>query len=151
MMKGERESPSLVSNSLWSRGLYSQQNSPGKNTEVGNHSLSRESSQPESRSPTLQVNSLPAEPPGKPKNTGMGSLSFSSGSFQPQNRTRVFYVAGNFFTSWDKEPPDLGLREGRDMLWVKSNLVGLPLTMRKETSVGGMQRAKRNIFFPFNA
>ena len=29
----------------------------------------------ESRSPTLQVDSLPAEPQGKPKNTGVGSLS----------------------------------------------------------------------------
>ena len=27
------------------------------------------------RSPALQTDSLPAEPPGKPKNTGMGSLS----------------------------------------------------------------------------
>ena len=27
------------------------------------------------RYPTLQVDSLPSEPPGKPKNTGMGSLS----------------------------------------------------------------------------
>ena len=31
----------------------------------------------EPRSPTLQADSLPAEPPGKPKNTGMGSLSLS--------------------------------------------------------------------------
>ena len=30
----------------------------------------------EPRSPTLQADSLPAEPPGKPKNTGVGSLSF---------------------------------------------------------------------------
>ena len=29
------------------------------------------------RSPALQVNSLPAEPQGKPKNTGVGSLSLS--------------------------------------------------------------------------
>ena len=29
----------------------------------------------EPRSPALQANSLPAEPPGKPKNTGLGSLS----------------------------------------------------------------------------
>ena len=29
----------------------------------------------EPRSPALQVDSLPAQPPGKPKNTGMGSLS----------------------------------------------------------------------------
>ena len=27
------------------------------------------------RSPTLQADSLPYEPPGKPKNTGVGSLS----------------------------------------------------------------------------
>ena len=29
----------------------------------------------ESRSPSLEVDSLPAEPQGKPKNTGVGSLS----------------------------------------------------------------------------
>ena len=29
----------------------------------------------EPRSPTLQADSLPADPPGKPKNTGVGSLS----------------------------------------------------------------------------
>ena len=40
-------------------------------------SFSRGSSNPgiEPRSPKLQVDSLPAEPPGKPKNTGVGSLS----------------------------------------------------------------------------
>ena len=39
--------------------------------------FSRGSSQPriEPRSPTLQADSLPAEPQGKPKNTGVGSLS----------------------------------------------------------------------------
>ena len=30
----------------------------------------------EPRSPTLQVDSLPAEPPGKSENTGVGNLSF---------------------------------------------------------------------------
>ena len=43
----------------------------------------------EHRSPTLQADSLPAEPPGKPKNTGVGSLSFSGGSSRPRNQTRV--------------------------------------------------------------
>ena len=33
----------------------------------------------EPRSPALQEDSLPAEPPGKPKNTGVGSLSLSPG------------------------------------------------------------------------
>ena len=38
---------------------------------------SRGSSQPKTklRSPALQVDSLPSEPPGKPKNIGVGSLS----------------------------------------------------------------------------
>ena len=40
------------------------QDSPGKNTGVGCHVLLRGSSQP--RSPTLQMESLPSESPGKP-------------------------------------------------------------------------------------
>ena len=36
------------------------------------------------RSPTLQVDSLPSEPPGKPKNTGVGSLSILQGIFPTQ-------------------------------------------------------------------
>ena len=40
------------------------------------------SSQP--RSPTLQKDSLPAEPPGKPKNTGVGSLSLLQWIFLTQ-------------------------------------------------------------------
>ena len=38
----------------------------------------------EPRSPTLQVDSLPAESQGKPKNTGVGSLSFLQGIFLTQ-------------------------------------------------------------------
>ena len=33
----------------------------------------------EPRSPALQVDSLPAEPPGKPRNTGVGSLYLPQG------------------------------------------------------------------------
>ena len=36
------------------------------------------------RSLTLQVDSLPTEPPGKPNNTGVGSLSFLWGIFLTQ-------------------------------------------------------------------
>ena len=36
------------------------------------------------RSPTLQADSLPAEPQGKPKNTGMGSLSLLQEIFPTQ-------------------------------------------------------------------
>ena len=42
----------------------------------------KRSSQP--RTPTLQVDSLPAEPPGKPKNTGVSSLSLLQGIFPTQ-------------------------------------------------------------------
>ena len=38
----------------------------------------------EPRSPTLQEDSLPAEPPGKPTNTGVDSLSFLQGIFLTQ-------------------------------------------------------------------
>ena len=38
----------------------------------------------EPRSPALQADSLPAEPPGKPKNTGMGRLSLLQGIFPTQ-------------------------------------------------------------------
>ena len=38
----------------------------------------------EPRSPTLQVDSLPAEPQGKPKNTGVGSLSLLQWNFPNQ-------------------------------------------------------------------
>ena len=51
-------------------------NSPGKNTGVGCHAvLQGNVPNPgiEPRSPALQVDSLPSEPPGKPKNTGVGS------------------------------------------------------------------------------
>ena len=36
----------------------------------------------------LQVDSLPAEPPGKPKNTGVGSLSLLQWIFQTQELNR---------------------------------------------------------------
>ena len=38
----------------------------------------------EPRSPALQADSLPAEPPGKPKNTGVGSLSLLQWIFSTQ-------------------------------------------------------------------
>ena len=47
---------------------------------------SRGSAQPrvKSRSPALQVDSLPSQPPGKPKNTGVRSLSLLQGLFLTQ-------------------------------------------------------------------
>ena len=57
--------------------IYSPWNSPGQKTGVGSLSLLQgmgllnQGIKP--RSPALQADSLPAEPPGKPKNTGVGS------------------------------------------------------------------------------
>ena len=42
------------------------------------------------RSPTLQADSLPSEPPRKPKNTGVGSLSLLQGTFSTQEWNRCF-------------------------------------------------------------
>ena len=42
----------------------------------------------ESRSPTLRVDSLHSEPPGKPNNTGVGSLSLLQGIFLTQESNR---------------------------------------------------------------
>ena len=59
--------------------------------------FSRGSSQPgiEPRSPTLQENSLPTEPPGKPKNTGVGSLSLLQQIFRTQESNRGLYRLRN--------------------------------------------------------
>ena len=40
------------------------------------------------RSPTLQMDSLPAEPPGSPKNTGVGSLPLLQQIFLTQESHR---------------------------------------------------------------
>ena len=62
-------------------------NSPGQNTGVGKPFPSPEDlPNPgiEPRSPALQADFLPAEPPGKPKNTGVGSLSLLQWIFPTQ-------------------------------------------------------------------
>ena len=67
-----------MSDSLRPHGVYSPWNFPGQNTKV----ISQVPSPGDfpnlgikPKSPALQADSLPAEPPGKPKNTGVGSLS----------------------------------------------------------------------------
>ena len=67
--------------------LWSTWNSLGQNTGAGSLSLLQgifpiQGSKP--RSPTLQMDSLPAEPQGKPKNTGVNNLSHLQGIFPTQ-------------------------------------------------------------------
>ena len=57
--------------------------------------FSRGSSQ--SRDPTLQVVSLPAEPQGKPKNTGVGSLSLLQWIFLTQESNQGILLCRQYF------------------------------------------------------
>ena len=53
------------------------------------------------RSPTLQADSLPSEPPGKPKNNGVGSLSLLQRIFPIQESNQgLLRCTGGFCTSW---------------------------------------------------
>ena len=87
----ESENHLVMTDSCRLHGLYSLWDSPGQNTGVGNHSfLQGDLPNPgiEPRSPTLQADSLPAEPPGKPKNTGVGCLSLLQQVFPTQESNR---------------------------------------------------------------
>ena len=68
--------------------LVCPRDSPGKNAGVGCHALLQgifptQGLNPAS-SPSLQADSLPSEPPGKPKNTGEGCLSLLQQIFPTQ-------------------------------------------------------------------
>ena len=89
MKVGEKsESFSVASDSLWPHGYtVSPWNSPGHQTGVGSLSLlpgNLPNPRIKRRSPTLQVDSLPAESQGKPKTVGEGSLSLLQGIFLTQ-------------------------------------------------------------------
>ena len=48
---------------------------------------------------TLQMDSLPVEPQGKPKNLKRVAYPFSRGSSRPRNQTRASCIADGFFTT----------------------------------------------------
>ena len=93
----ESESHSVMSDSLQPHGLYSPWNSPGQN--IGEtHCMPFPSPGDlpspgiKPRSPALQVDSSPAEPPEKPKNTGVGSLSLLQRIFSTQESNRGLLI-----------------------------------------------------------
>ena len=91
MTQRKSEICSVVSSSLQPQGLYCPWNSPGQNTGVGSLSLLQgdlPNAGIEPRSPTLQVDSLPAEPQGKPENTRLGSLPLLQWIFTTQELNR---------------------------------------------------------------
>ena len=61
------------------------------------------------RSPVLQADSLPIEPPGKPKNTGVDSLSFHQGIFPTQGLNQGLLHCGRVFYQLSYQG-SLGLR-----------------------------------------
>ena len=68
----------------------------------------------EPRSPALQADSLPAEPPRSPRILEWIAYPFSSGSSLPKNRTGVSCLAGRFFTSWaTREAPSMHLNKNQ--------------------------------------
>ena len=82
MKREESESRSVVSDSLRHHGLYSPWNSPGQNSGVSFPSLG-DLPNPEIKpgSPALQVDSLPAELPGKREQHQVETLNFSPTEF----------------------------------------------------------------------
>ena len=83
----ESESPSVLSDSLRPHGLYSPWNSPGQTAGMSSLSLLQGNLNPgiEPRSPTLQADSLPAEPQGSPRILERVAYPFSSRSSRPRN------------------------------------------------------------------
>ena len=97
-----------MSDSLQPHELYSPWNSPGQNSGVGSLSLlqgifpTQGSSQPRdrTRSPILQVDSLPAEPQGKLKNTGVGSLFLLQKIFLTQESNQGLLHCRQILYQW---------------------------------------------------
>ena len=67
------------------------------------------------QSPTLQVDSLPAEPQRKPKNIGVCRLSLLQGIFPTQETKHGPCIAGGFFTNW-------AMREAQPICKIRSNI-----------------------------
>ena len=97
------ESQSVVSDSLWSHGLYSPWNSPGQNIEVGSHSFLQGICPTQGLNPGLPhcrqiVYQLRHK--GSPRILEWVAYPFFSGSSWPRNGTEVSFIAGRFFTNW---------------------------------------------------
>ena len=83
--------------------------------------FSRGSSHPRdwTRSPTLQADSLPAEPQGKPKNTGVGSLSLLQWIFPTQESNwGLLHCRQTLY--------QLSYQGGPSILWLTYDLYAIP-------------------------
>ena len=101
--RGETESRSVVSNSLWPHGLQSSWNSSGQNIGVGSFSLLQRVFPTQGSNPGLlhcRWILYQLSHKGSPRILEWVTYHFSSGSSQLRNRTWVSYIAGGFFTNW---------------------------------------------------
>ena len=73
---------------------------PGKNTEVVAMPSSRGCPQPRDPSQVSWQIHYHLSHQGSPRILEWISYPFSTGSSQPRNPTRVFHIAGGFFTNW---------------------------------------------------
>ena len=97
------ESDSLQTQDCSPPGSCVHGESPGQNTGVGCHAL-LQGVFPTQRPNPLHVDSLPAEPPGKPKNTGVGSLSLLQGNAWPRNQAGVSLQTDSLPTELPRKP-----------------------------------------------
>ena len=97
------ESSSVVSNSLWPRGLYSPWNSPGHSTGAGSLSL-LQGIFPTQRSnlglPHCRWILYQLSHQGVPRILEWVAYPFSNRSSWPRNQTEVSCIVGRFFTHW---------------------------------------------------
>ena len=103
------EGRSVVSHSLWPHGPYSPWNSPGQNTGVGSLSLLQGIFPTQGLNPDLPCCRRILSHQGSPRILEWVAYPFSNGSSQTRNWTRVFCIAGGFFTNWAiREAPQKG-------------------------------------------
>ena len=105
---------SVMSNSLWSHGLYSTWNSPGQNTEVGSLSLLQGIFPTQGSNPGLphcrQI-LYQLSHRGSPRILEWAAYPFSTESSRPRNQTGVSCIAGRFFTNWAIREAVLSLKQ----------------------------------------
>ena len=102
-MKSESEGRSVVSNFLWPHGLHCPWNSPGQNAGVGRLSLLQGIFPTQGLNPGLPHRRqilYQLSHKESPRIREWIAYPFSSRSSWPRNRTRVFCIAGGFFTNW---------------------------------------------------
>ena len=95
------ESRSVVSNSLWTHGLYSTQNSPDQNTGAGSFSLLQGIFPTHGLNlglPHYRWNLYQLSHKGSPLE--WVAYPFSRASSHPRDWTQVSHIAGGFFTNW---------------------------------------------------